>query len=291
VITIKEALDLGAVPGSAVVIGGGAIGLELATLWSALGAEVSVVERMARLIPGEDRDIAAFMEQILTGDGVRIHTGAEVERIEDVKGGKAVSISGEGRRQRIVAQTVVFALGHRPLVEGLGLENAGVGAAAGSVQTNTRMETDVPGIYSAGDVTGERMLANVAMVQGSVAARNAMGVIPRGIRTFPEIGAVGITEKEAEEKGLEVRIGRYPLMKNAKASMSSEPGGFIKMIADPQSGRILGIHIVGPQATELVHGAMMVMKMGGTVRDIAEAVHGHPCLHEAVQQVAEGMCG
>jgi dihydrolipoamide dehydrogenase len=115
-------------------------------------------------------------------------------------------------------------------------------------------------------------------------------VVPRGIRTFPEIGAVGITEKEAREKDLEVKIGKYPLMKNAKASMLSEPSGFVKVIADSASGEVLGVHIIGPQATEFIHEALIAMQMRGTVRDIANAIHGHPCLHEAMQQAAQSLC-
>jgi dihydrolipoamide dehydrogenase len=298
VITVKEALEISSVPKSVVIIGGGAIGLELATLWANLGSAVSVVEMMAHLIPDEDHEIALFIEQVIRDYGVQIYTGAKVDRVDDVKGGKAVSISKKGERHKLEAEMVVFAIGHRPVVEGLGLEDAGVGISDGRIQTNNRMETNVKGIYSAGDVTGEIMLANVAMIQGSVAAENAMGrdstmdyrLVPRGIRTFPEIGAIGITEKEAREKDLEVKIVNYPIMKNAKASMLSEPGGFVKVIADSASGEVLGVHIIGPQATEIIHEALIAMQMRGTVQDIAAAIHGHPCLHEAMQQAAQSLC-
>lgn len=298
VITVKEALEISSVPKSVVIIGGGAIGLELATLWANLGSAVSVVEMMAQLIPDEDHEIALFIEQVIRDYGVQIYTGAKVDRVDDVKGRKVVSVSKEGEKHKLEAEMVVFAIGHRPVVEGLGLEDAGVGISDGRIQTNSRMETNVKGIYSAGDVTGEIMLANVAMIQGSVAAENAMGrdstmdyrLVPRGIRTFPEIGAIGITEKEAGEKDLEVKIVNYPIMKNAKASMLSEPGGFVKIIADSVSGEVLGVHIIGPQATELIHEALIAMQMRGTVQDIAAAIHGHPCLHEAVQQAAQSLC-
>jgi dihydrolipoamide dehydrogenase len=298
VITVKEALEISSVPKSVVIIGGGAIGLELATLWANLGSAVSVVEMMAQLIPDEDHEIALFIEQVIRDYGVQIYTGAKVDRVDDVKGKKVVSVSKEGEKHKLEAEMVVFAIGHRPVVEGLGLENAGVGISDGRIQTNNRMETNVKGIYSAGDVTGEIMLANVAMIQGSVAAENAMGrdstmdyrLVPRGIRTFPEIGAIGITEKNAGEKDLEVKIVNYPIMKNAKASMLGEPGGFVKIIADSASGEVLGVHIIGPQATELIHEALIAMQMRGTAQDIATAIHGHPCLHEAIQQAAEGFC-
>jgi dihydrolipoamide dehydrogenase len=298
VITVKEALKAGSVPKRVVIIGGGVIGLELATLWANLGSAVNVIEIMDRLIPDEDHEISLFIEQVIRDYGVHIYTGAKVDRVDDVRGGKVVSISKDGDKHKLEAEMIVFALGHSPAVEGLGLENAGIEINKGRIQTNNRMETNVRGIYSAGDVTGEIMLANVAMVQGSVAADNAVGrdstmdyrVVPRGIRTFPEIGAVGITEKEAREKDLEVKIGKYPLMKNAKASMLSEPSGFIKVIADSASGEVLGVHIIGPQATEFIHEALIAMQMRGTVQDIATAIHGHPCLHEAMQQAAENLC-
>jgi dihydrolipoamide dehydrogenase len=298
VITVKEALEMSSVPKSVVIIGGGAIGLELATLWANLGSAVRVVELMAQLIPDEDHEIASLLEQVLRDDGVQIYTGVKLDRVDDGKGGKAVCISKEGEKLTLETEKVVFAIGHSPLIEGLGLEDAGVGISKGRIQTNKRMETNVKGIYAAGDVTGEIMLANVAMVQGSVAAENAMGrdstmdyrVVPRGIRTFPEIGAIGITEKEAREKGLEVQISKYPFMRNAKASMVSEGSGFVKVIADSASGEVLGVHIIGPQATELIHEALLAMKMRGTVQDIAASIHGHPCLHEAIQQAAQRLC-
>jgi dihydrolipoamide dehydrogenase len=298
VITVKEALDISSAPKSAVIIGGGVIGLELATFWVSLGCAVSVIEVMPQLIPNEDHEIASFIEQALRGYGVQIYTGAEVERIGEVKGGKSVSISGKGSKHKLEAEMVVFTMGQSPRVDGLGLENVGVSINKGRIQTNKRMETSVDGIYAAGDATGEIMLANVATVQGSVAAENAMGkdsvmdyrVVSHGIRTLPEIGAVGITEQEAREKKLEVKIGKYPFASNAKAPMLREGSGFIKVIAEATSGEILGFHIVGPQATELIHEAGLAMQMRGTVQDMAAAIHSHPCLHEAMQRVAQRLC-
>jgi dihydrolipoamide dehydrogenase len=298
VITVKEALDISSAPKSAVIIGGGVIGLELATFWASLGCVVSVIEIMPQLIPNEDHEIASFIEQALSQRGVQIYTGAEVERIDEVKGGESVSISSKGSKHKLEAEIVVFTIGQSPRVDSLGLENVGVSITKGRIQTNKRMETSVDGIYAAGDATGEIMLANVATVQGSVAAENAMGgdsvidyrVVPRGIRTIPEIGAVGITEQEAREKELEVKIGKYPFASNAKASMLREGSGFIKVIAEATSGEIMGFHIVGPQATELIHEAVLAMQMRGTVQDMAAAIHSHPCLHEAIQRVAQRLC-
>jgi len=297
VLTMKEALGLHSIPKSAVIIGGGVIGLEIATLWSNLGCRATVVEIMPHLIPNEDLDLSLSMEQVLGGEGIQVYTGTEVQSIEDVKGGKTVTIGGKGGRNKLEAQVVLFAMGQSPSVECLGLEDVGVAFNKGGIRTNERMETTVPGIYAAGDATGIIMLANVGMAQGMVAAQNAMGgnetmnyrVVPRTIRTFPEIGAVGVTEQEAKESRLDIKVGKYPLKGNAKASVQKDRSGFVKIIADAKSEEILGLHILGPQATELIHEALMIMRMRATVRDVANALHGHPCLHEAIQRAAQAM--
>ena len=214
-----------------------------------------------------------------------------------MKGGKSITIAGEGGKHELEAQVVLFAMGQSPSVEGLGLEDVGVAFNKRGIRTNERMETNIKGIFAAGDVTGEIMLANVGMAQGMVAAHNAMGgnetmdyrVVPRIIRTFPEIGTVGITEQEAKKRELKIKIGKYPLKGNAKASIQKDRSGFVKIIADATSEEILGLHILGPHATELVHEALMIMQMRATVRDVANALHGHPCLHEAINRAAQSM--
>lgn len=297
VITLESALDLNSVPRSAVIIGGGVTGLELATFWANLGCVVSVVEIMPQIISNEDHELALFVEQALRADGVQIYTGVEVDRIDDIKGAKSVTISGNRVKHKLEAQLVVFAIGQSPAVDSLGLEDVGVATSAGGIQTNMKMQTSVEGIYAAGDATGEFMLANVAVDQGIVAAENAMGgnstmdyrVIPRCIRTIPEIAAVGITEKKAKEGELDVRIGKFPLTANTKASILRERSGFVKIIADSTSGEILGIHIIGPQATELIGEAVMIIQMRGTIQDVAHTIHGHPSVHEAIKSAALGL--
>ena len=299
VLTAKELLDLNEVPRSLAIIGRGVTALELATVWLNLGSAVTVIARKPQFLPGEDEEIAAYLGQVLKADGVQIHAGVNIERIDDSAGGKSVTISAGGTRQKVTAQYVVFALGQRPLVDGLGLENAGIAVTEGGIKINKSMETGVRGIYAAGDATGEMMLANVAMVQGTLAAENAMGrnltmdyrVVPRFVRTLPPMAAVGITEGEAKESGRDIKVSKFPFEQNPKTGIIREGGGFVKMIADPASGEILGVHIVGPQATELIHEAVMVMQMRGTARGIAVAMHNHPCLHETVQRAAQSLCG
>ncbi len=297
VLTTKELLDLNELPRSLAIIGRSVTALELATVWVNLGCTVSLIARRPQMLPNEDEEIAAQVQQALEADGVHIYAGVDIERIDDGEEGKSITISGEGGKQKVEAQFAVFALGQQPLVDGLGLENAGVAVTEGRIRTNEKMETSVKGVYAAGDATGEMMLASIAMIQGMVAGTNAMGrdatmnyrVVPRLIRTVPPTAAVGITEFEAKERRLDIKVGRFPFGQNPRASIIRESRGFVKIIADATSGEILGVHIIGPQATELIHEAAAVMQMRGTVQDIAATIHGHPSLNETIQRAAQGL--
>jgi dihydrolipoamide dehydrogenase len=297
VLTNKELLNLKELPKSLAIIGRSVTALEQATVWSNLGCEISLIARRPQLLPNEDEEIAAYILKTLEDEGIHVYAGVDVERIDDGKEGKIITISGDGRKQEVKAQFAVFALGQQPLLDGLGLENAGVAVVDGRIKTNERMETSVKGIYAAGDVTGEMMLASVAMIQGMVVGTNAMGgnaaidyrVVPRAVRTVPPMGAVGITENEAKKGGLDIKVSRFPFDQNPKCGIIREPRGFVKFIADASSGEILGVHIVGSQAPELIHEAAAVMQVKGTIRDIAAAIHGHPSLHETVQRAAQSL--
>ena len=298
VLTTKQLLDLSELPKSLAIIGRSVTALELATVWVNLGCDVSLIARRPQFLPGEDEELATHIRQALEEDGVKMYTGVDIERIDDCEEGKSLTISGGGLKQKVTAQCVVFALGQQPLVDGLGLENAGIAVADGGIRTNEKMETSVKGILAAGDVTGEIMLASVAMIQGMVAANNSMGrdstidyhVVPRSVRTIPPIAAVGITESEAKERGLEIKVGRFPFEQNVKANILREPRGFVKIIADSASGEILGAHVIGPHAIELIHEVVVVMKMRGTVQDVAAVIHSHPSLHETIQRAAQELC-
>lgn len=297
VLTTREVLDLKELPGSLAIIGRSIGALELAAVWANLGCDVSLIARKNRLLPNDDEEIADYLKQVLEDDGVRIYAGVDIERIDDRNGDKSITINGEGGKQTIEAQYAVFALGQQPLVDGLGLENAGIAVSEGRIKTNEKMETNIGGVYAAGDVTGEMMLASIAMVQGMAAGQNAAGgkaivdyrVVPRSVRTVPPVSAVGITEAEAKEKGLYIKVGKFPFDQNPKANILQQGRGFVKIIADSASGEILGVHIVGPQATELIHEAAVVMQMKGTVKDLAGTIHGHPALHETLQRTAQTM--
>lgn len=296
VITPKELFELNEIPKSIIIIGRSVTALELASIWVNLGSVVSVVGR-GPLLPGEDDELASYIEHVLREEGVQIYTGVDIDSIAGVEGAKLVNFSTGEARHKLKAQLVVFAIGQSPIVKDLGLESIGVTVSQGSIQTNTRMETSVEGVYAAGDTTGEIMLANVAMAQGAVAAENAMGgnsvmdyrVVPRFIRTLPEMAAVGISERDARERKLDVRVGKSPLVANTKALVLKEVGGFVKIVADSTSGEVLGVQIIGPQATELIGEAVMIMQLRGTVQDVACATHAHPSVHEAIMKAAQDL--
>ena len=297
VLTAKELLDLKELPKSLAIIGRGVNALELASVWANLGSAVSLITRRPQLLPNEDEDIASYIQPILEDDGIQMYNGVEIIKISGGKERKSITTSDGGIEKEVDAQFVVFALGQSPNVEGFGLENAGIEVIDGRINTDARMETNIKGIYAVGDVTGEKMLASVAMVQGMIAGRNAMGgnatidyrVVPRSVRTVPPIAAVGISETEARERGLEIKVGKFPFEQSPKARINRESRGFVKIIADSASGEILGVHIIGPQASELIHEAAAVMQMRGKTRGIAAIIHGHPSLHETIQRVAQGM--
>jgi dihydrolipoamide dehydrogenase len=298
VLTARELLNLTEIPGSLAIIGRSVTALEMAAVWARLGSRVTIVARRHQFLPDEDEELSGRIKQALAADGVQMRTGVDIERIDDGGEGKSITISRGGVKEQVTSQYVIFALGQSPNVDDLGLENAGIGVSDGRIKTNERMETGIKGVYATGDIAGEFMLANVAMIQGMVAATNAMGgkaamdyrVIPRFVRTLPPMSAVGITESQAKERGLAITVGRFPFEQNAKANIIRQGSGLVKIIADAASGEILGVHIVGPQATELIHEAVIAMQMRGTVQNVAAAIHSHPCLHEVMQLACQEMC-
>lgn len=295
VITTDDALKLSQIPKSLVIIGGGVIGVEFATIFAKLGARVTLVEMLPQIIPNEDSELALSLEKSLRKDGVQIFTEAQVIGIEDRPNWvKSVILSTPQGERRCETQLVLIATGREPYIEGLGLERIGVATTKGGIKTNEKMETNIAGIYAAGDAVGGILLAHVASAEGMIAAENASGknsrmdykVVPRCIYTIPEIGTVGITAREAERKGLPVMVGIFPLAANGKALILEERDGFVKIVTHAKSGEILGFHIFGPQATELVAEAALTMHMKGTVHEILSTLHAHPTLYEAIREAA-----
>jgi len=301
VITSDDALQLSQIPRSLLVIGGGAIGVEFATIFAKLGTRVTIVEMLPQIIPAEDQELSISLKRVLERGGIKIFTSAQVSRIEDdPEGDQLISVvTGEGE-QKLTAELVLVAVGRKSNIEGLGLERVGIKTERGSITVNDRMETNIPGIYAAGDAVGGIQLAHVASAEGEVAVENALGkdsvidyrVVPRCIYTMPEVAAVGLTERQAREEGLNLKVGRFPFTANPRAVILGQPGGFVKVLSDAKSGEIFGIHILGPQATELISEAALAIKMEATVSEISSTIHAHPTLSEAMRETAldtEGM--
>jgi len=293
-------LNLSYLPNSLVMIGGGVVGVEMATILAKLGCKVSIVEMMPHILPTQDAELASILSQALKEDGVEIYCGAPVSRIDDTKGGKLVILpDGNKAEKKLKAAAVAVSVGQKPNIEGLGLNECGVVTDKGRIQTNERMETNVPNIYAAGDVVGGMMLAYVSFAEGKVAAENAMGrdskidyqAVPQCIFTLPEVASVGLTEEEAIAHGYEVRIGRFPFAASGMAAILGEQRGLVKIISDQKYGQILGVHIIGPRATSLIPEAALAMKLEVTPQEIVATMHAHPTLSEALWEAALDVTG
>lgn len=297
IVTSTGALELAQVPGHMVVIGGGVIGLELGSVYKRLGADVTVVEFLDRLIPGNDGEVAKQFERILTRQGLKFRlstkvTGAKVE-------GDQVALTVEslkkGTSETLMADVVLLAIGRRPHTEGLGLAEAGVALdARGRVVTDGHFATNVPGIYAIGDVIAGPMLAHKAEDEGVALAETLAGqkphinynAIPGVIYTWPEVASVGQTEEQLKEAGIEYNVGKFPFTANGRARAIGMTDGFVKVLADKKSDLVLGCHIIGPEAGNLIHEMAIAIEFGASSEDIARICHAHPTLSEAVKEAA-----
>src|SRR6266705_15480 len=297
VITSREALDLTTIPENLLIVGGGVEGCEFASLFSTLGTKVTVMEMLPRMLPAEDEEVAALLAAELQKQGVRIQTGVRVEKVAVAAGGVTATLADGSA---VTVSKVLVSIGRRFNTGGLGLERAGVSLGRrGEILVNERMETTAPGVYAIGDVVGKALLAHVASAQGKVAVRNILGhpatmrydVIPAGIFTFPEIGRVGLTEQEAKEQGLEIKVGKFRPIGLGKAHVSGETTGLMKIITDAKTGRIVGVHLVGAHAADLIHEAAVALQMGATAETLAQTVHAHPTMPEGLMEAAEDVEG
>ncbi len=293
VITSDDAVQFKNVPKSLLIIGAGVIGSEFAFIYRTFGAEVTMVEMMPRALSTEDEEMSGIIEREFKKAGIKLMTNVKVERVEKDVEGVVATLSGN---RQVKAGMVLMSIGRSMNSENIGLENVGITKGKrGEIVVNEKMETRVPGIYAIGDVTGKILLAHVASNQGLVAVENALGgdekmdyaVVPSGIFTMPEIGSVGLREKEAVEKGIRVRVGRFPYRATGKAHAMGEITGMVKVIADEATDKVLGVHICGAHATDMVHEGALAMKMGATARDLGHMIHAHPTLAEAVMEAAE----
>jgi len=301
VIGAREAVSLPKVPERLVVIGGGVIGLELGMVYQALGAQLTVVELTNNLLPGIDPDAVRVVERKITSRGGKILKGARAEghtRAED--GSVLVKVLVGGKVEQIPCDVLLVAVGMRPRSRGLGLEEIGVKIdERGFVRTDEKCKTNVPGLYAIGDVSGAPMLAHKASKEGEVCAEVIAGkaaakdwvTVPGIVFTDPEIATAGLTEEQAKQEGFEVKVGRFPFSVLGRAMSLGETDGFCKVVSNKESGRVLGIHICGPNASDLISEAALALEMGATAEDLALTIHPHPTLGEAMMEAAAAALG
>lgn len=297
IITSDEALNLRETPKSTLIVGAGVIGCEFACILNELGSEVTIIEMRDRAVATEDQEIAAILERELRKKKIRLIMSARIAVIEKCVGGITATLE-DGRT--VTAELCLVSTGRHLNTENIGLEKAGVlKGDKDDIIVDERMRTNVPGIYAIGDVTGKIMLAHVASTQGLVAIENIMGydrlmsydVVPAGIFTMPEVGSVGLREHQAKEKGIEIKIGRFNFRTLGKAQAMGAVTGIVKIIADAKTDKVLGCHIIGARATDIIHEAAVAIQKGTTSKELGETIHSHPTLSEAVLGAAEDLHG
>jgi dihydrolipoamide dehydrogenase len=293
------ALDFAAVPERFVVIGGGYIGIEIGTLYAKLGSKVTVVEALPNILAGNDPEIVTLVARKLKKLGVEVVTGAKAKSWAE-KGGRAVvTVDVDGKEQDIEADKVLVAVGRRPNSEGLGLEQIGVKIERGFVPVDRQLRTNVPGVYAIGDLVGQPMLAHKASHEAEVVAEVIAGhkaemdvrVIPAVIFSDPEVASAGISAEEAAKRGRPVKVGKFPFAALGRAIANADTDGFVKVIIDAESKEVLGIHVVGNGASDVIAEAALAIEMGALANDISLTIHAHPTLPEAIMEAAKASLG
>ena len=292
--TSTEALTFDHVPKKLLVVGAGAIGLEAGFTFARLGSEVTVVEIMGQIIPAADAEIAKDLMKALEVAGMKFLLNSTVVRAEDIPNGKRVTTTTPDGEREIECEKVLVAVGRRTVIDGIGLDTVGVKHDGRKIQVNESMQTNIPNIYAAGDVIGEPMLAHVGWTEGIVAVEHAMGLAsrmsykayPACIYTTPQCASVGLTEEQARERRGDIRVGKFGFGHNGKAMAIGETVGYVKIITEPRHGEILGVHIIGPHATDMIAEAVLAIANELTVNELMSAIAPHPTLSESVQEAA-----
>ena len=294
VITSDEAIQLTSIPKSLLIVGAGVIGSEFAFIYRSFGAEVTMVEMMAHAVSTEDEEMSELLERELKKAKIKLVTNVKVESVE--KGSDGMMVARLSNKTEVRTERILVSIGRSMNSENLGLDIVGVVIGRrGEITVNEKMETNVPGIYAVGDVTGNMMLAHVASRQGLVAVDNALGgdsrmdytVVSAGIFTMPEIGSVGLREKQAIEKGIKYKVGRFPFRGLGKAHAMGEIAGMAKIIVDEATDKVIGVHLCGAHATDLIHEGALAMQMGATAQQLGDMIHAHPTLAEAIMEASE----
>jgi dihydrolipoamide dehydrogenase len=297
IISSTEALSLQEVPKNLVIIGGGVTGLEMGTMYSQLGSRVTIIEMLEQLLPGTDIDLVKVVERSLRKQGVDYHVKSKAKEFRD---GKVYAQLEDGKEAAFDADKVLVVVGRRPNSDQVGLQATGVATDShGFIKVDKRMQTNVPGIYAIGDIVGPPMLAHKASKEGAVAAEAIAGLsseadfraIAGVIFSDPEIATVGLTETQAREKGHEPIVGRFPFTALGRALLAGETEGFVKIVADKSSDLVLGVHIVGAEASDMISEAALAIEMGATLEDIGLTIHPHPTLPESIMEASEAAKG
>ena len=302
IVSSTGALELTKVPKTMVVIGAGYIGLEMGSVWARLGTQVTVVEFLDRILPGMDGELAKMTQRMLTKQGLKFKLGAKVTGGKAGKSGVTLSVEAvkDGKSEKMSADIVLLAIGRRPYSDGLGLEDIGVKRDnRGFIEVDATFQTNVPSLYAIGDVIPGPMLAHKAEEEGIAAVEIMQGqsghvnyaTVPGVVYTWPEVATVGLTEEQLKEDGIDYNIGKFPFSANSRARASGDTDGFVKILAEAKTDRVLGVHAIGPGAGTLIHEAVMAMEFGGSAEDMARAFHAHPTLNEAVKEAALAVAG
>jgi dihydrolipoamide dehydrogenase len=297
IVSSTGALEFDRVPNRLLIVGAGVIGLELGSVWRRLGAQVTVVEFLDRILPGVDGEVARQFQRILQKQGMTFKLSSKVTAVDQSgKGLKAtVEPAGGGAKETVEADVVLVAIGRVPYTEGLGLNDAGVKLDnRGRIVVDGHFATNVPGIYAIGDVIAGPMLAHKAEDEGVALAEILAGqaghvnydAIPNVVYTYPEIASVGKSEEELKEAGVAYNVGKFPFTANGRAKVNHTTEGFVKVLADARTDRVLGLHILGPDAGNMIAEAVLAMEFGASAEDIARTCHAHPTLSEAVKEAA-----
>jgi dihydrolipoamide dehydrogenase len=290
-----EALDIQSLPEKFLIIGAGAIGCEFASIYHAFGSEVILVEMLSQILPSEDEEISKNLRRLWERKGIEIHTDSKVTKIANSKNDKKkVTVSTSEGEKQFEVDKILLSAGRKAHISDLGIEEVGIKTEKGAVLVDEGMRTNVENIYAAGDCIGGWLYAHVASMEAEIAVENALGqdkkmdytAVPGCIFTHPEVGSVGLTEKQAKDKGIDVKIGRFPFIASGRALCENEPDGMVKIIAEEKSGKIIGAHILGNRATDLISELTLGIEMGATVDDIIQTIHPHPTLSEPVREAA-----
>jgi dihydrolipoamide dehydrogenase len=293
ILTNRSILELPSIPKTLIVVGAGAVGVEFASIYNSFGTEVTILEALPRVVPVEDEEISAELEKAFRKENIQIYTGSKVESVK--KDAKSVTVSftdKDGKKQTLQAEKLLLAVGRKPMTENCGLEKSKAKMDRGFVLVGPHMETEEKGLYAIGDiVAGLPQLAHAAMMEGIVAVSHIAGKstqpivktrIPNATYCEPQIGSIGLTEKQARDAGYAVKTGKFPFVGNSKATILGNHGGFIKVVSDEKYGEVLGIHIIGPLATEILAEAAAVLHLEGTIDDMMNMMHAHPTVWEGM---------